>query len=118
MISDRQLTDEALNPLSPEARAIVDGLLGKPAPQNDLDCMTLARLALAHDVAAVLHQEWHTLPGSLPVWVVAEFAKIREENALSGAKVLDQRNDVVHILTDAGVDFLLLKGAALARRWY
>lgn len=102
----------------PEFGAIIAWLRGWTTDGSDLDWNRLRRLAIAHGVAPLLHQCWVEQAADVPATLQDVFKRARQENALRGVLALRQRDELLAVLAHADIAVLVLKGAALGRRWY
>lgn len=109
---------EQLQHLSPELRALCEGIRGRPPDSADLNWEKVGRLAVVHGVAPLLHAAWHGAPGPVPAALLDDFKRLRQRGAVHGVLAMRQRDEILAILRQADIRYLVLKGAALARVWY
>lgn len=112
-------SDTLAQGLSIEMQVLIGGLRGLPPPQDTpLDWVKLGHLAVAHGVAPLLHRAWSSLPDGVPGALLTDLASIRWQTLKQSLLALRQRDTILHILGEAQIPVLTLKGAALARHWY
>lgn len=104
--------------LSPEERALVAGVNGQVPPDLAIDWMQVVHLAHVHGVGPLLHHAWSHPPAAIPPNVLTKLLAVRRQHAIRTLVGLRERDQVLRALAEADVPCLVLKGGALARRWY
>lgn len=110
--------DSRLQLLPAELRALISCIQGQAPEMVDVEWERLARLAGVHGVAPLLHRACRNMRDTMPPALLDELTRLRRQSALTGLLGLRQRDQVLEILQQADVPYLVLKGAALARVWY
>jgi len=108
----------ALGALSREERVLVAGIHGRLPAEKSIDWTELMRLAHIHGVGPLLHRTWSSAADAIPRDVLAELLLLRRQHMMRSMISLRERDQALRILGRADIPCLVLKGGALARRWY
>ncbi|MBV9280716.1 MAG: nucleotidyltransferase family protein [Chloroflexi bacterium] len=116
---DREDVDSrAMGVLTAGERALVAGVNGRLPTQADLDWAEVLRLVHIHGVGPLVHRTWSSAGAAVPSEVLTELLLLRRQHAVRSMVSLRERDDAIRILGQAEIPCLVLKGGALARRWY
>lgn len=100
-----------------DLQLLVESLRG-PGPPTGVDWDALRSLAEVHGVVPLLYSRWRLGTGTVPSDLIEEARGAGRAYVLRGTLALRQRDEIVHLLSEAEIPHLVLKGAALAQRWY
>ena len=108
----------ALGALSQEEQALVAGIHGRLPAERSIDWTEFMRLVHIHGVGPLLHRTWSSAADAIPPDVLAKLLLLRRQHTMRSMISLRERDQALRTLGRADVPCLVLKGGALARRWY
>lgn len=115
---DHLVSSETPRSVDVALKTIIAALRGRPLSACSPDWIRVVDLAAAHGVLQLLHQAVRNEQDAVPAATMDRLKRARHVAAISGAVAARQRAYVQEALGAEGIPYLVMKGGALATRWY